>query len=128
VAGDFLFGREVRDERSEAFVLGNHVESGTRRLGRDVSNVISDVKIQGVPSCALDADVLGVRSEGLELVGEVERDLALVGPAKDFYLECPALKACQILRLNVFKVNEDEVRSRGPAAHLACDGTVVELQ
>ncbi len=128
MAGDLLVGREVLDERFKAFVLGDNVEGGAGGLGGDFSNVVSDVEIQGVPACALDADVLGIRPEALELVGEIEGDLALVGTAKDLYLELLALKAGQVLRLNVLKVNKDDVRFHGAHVYRVCDGTAVDLE
>jgi len=68
VACDFLFRRKVLNERFETFVLRDNVEGGGGGLGGDVSDVVSDMKVQGVPACAFDADILGVRSEALELV------------------------------------------------------------
>ncbi len=97
------------DERFEAFVFGDDVESGVRVLGGEEADIIRDVKVQGVLACALDANVIGSGTEFLELVGEVEWDFALVRTAKHCDLEWGAAEVCQVLWLNVLEVDEYEV-------------------
>ncbi len=78
-----VFGCQMLHERLKAFVLGNNVECGVGALSGEAPDVVGYVKIQSVSTCALAADVLGLRTQRLQLVRNIERNLVLVGAAKD---------------------------------------------
>ena len=102
------------DERLKAFVFRNNVKCGVGALSGETPYVVRYAEIQGVSPRALDGDILGLRTKCLQLVRNIEWDLALVGAAKDPYLKRSAAQRGKIFWLNVLEVQEDEACFHGP--------------
>ena len=92
-------------------------------LGGQSANVVGDVEIEGVGAGALDADVFGVWSEGLEFGGKVEGHFGLVGAAEDLGFEWPPTERSQVLGLNVLEVDKDDVRFQAVDDRFGGDST-----
>ncbi len=117
---------EMLDKGLETCVLGNNIERGAGGFRRKATYVVGDVEIESVVASALDANVLGVWPQGLKLVGEVEGYFGLVGPAKNADLEGAAAKAGQILGLNIFEIDKDEVGIHSADTCLVPDFTAIK--
>ena len=122
MAGDVL-GLEVLDQWVEPGVFRNDKERSARGLGGEAADVVGDVEIEGVAAGALDADVFGIRPEGLKLGGEVKWDFGLVGSAKDLGLEGASAQRSQVLGLNVLEVDKDDARFQLAGDRFGADGT-----
>ena len=112
-------------DRMPLLVRDDHVDDDTirfnpvfvRLLRRNAADVVGDVKVQGVASGRFENDVVGVAAKRLESLCESDRDLRLVWTEKHFDLEWPVLEQAKIFRLDILKIDENEIRSHHSSAH-----------
>lgn len=78
-------------------------------LRREPPNVIGNVKIQGITTAALNLHITGTITEGLQLQNECARELRLQGTHEHQNCEVAPTQERQALRLDVLKINQDEI-------------------
>ncbi len=78
---------EVLNQGIEAGVLGYDVKEGAAVRCSELSDVVSDVEVEGVRPVPRDLDVLGSFAELLKSSGSLEWNLALTRTYEDHQLE-----------------------------------------
>jgi hypothetical protein len=70
------------------------------------------MEIKGVVSGRFENDVFGAITQGLKGGGQRDRNLGLVWAEKNLDLERPVLEQANVFRLDVLKIDKDEVGAR----------------
>lgn len=108
------------DQRVESLVFGDNVEESGWVFLNDPANVKGDMEIEGIRTRTGDLYVLGSRPELLEGRSDLERDLALVRPAKHEDREVLMVDCLDRCRLDAFEVDEHDVFSHVLEASSFC--------
>ena len=111
------FGLQVLNEGIEASIFGDDVKVRGRLGLSQLSNVVGDVKVEGVGTVTGDLDIAGSRSELLKRCRSFKRYFRLIGANENQEFEVVECERLNGGRLNVLEVDEDVV-----GAHVcACD-------
>src|SRR4029079_15527930 len=94
------------DQRIEASVLRQYVETGAGSLRDQPADIVSDVEVERIPSAAIDMDVFSIRPEGLQGTNDVEWNLGLVGTHEHLNSEGPTVQCTNVFLLNVLEINK----------------------